>query len=308
MILLLNVYLAPDAPWFFYDRGDLPAHSKFEVLEHTLNSYRALGFRKAYLNIEVDPVLRPLPTVEFEDPEPPGRPWLSRWTGAIRGQWHLSGRRACRQSQWQTLVDEVTSDLAHPNEPIWVAGNHDHPYIQLNGPRWSENIERLFKEGDPLTSVIYSHHAEFIDQAAIHGGQLVTLPHDGTPTFVKYQVNDVHSIRVVTPHILRSMWFDHDYGAETHLPRSDWWVGGGPFTDPPGHIPVKAPMYNSYVPLVELCRHFDGYTHIGVPNYITPPLTIPHRPDEISAYDQMGYVAHMHGRSVPEEWRRIWHP
>jgi hypothetical protein len=302
MVLLFNVYLAPDAPWFTYDRGGRPSPNKFEILEHTLFSYRNLGFRKAYLNIEVDPSY----LLEVGLPE---SKWWHRWLDALGMKLNTEAviryRRCCRQNQWQEMVKEIESDLEYDQEPIWYCGNHDHPYINTGDSiygQWSTEIKKLFWDyQDEPISVIYSHWAEFLDQARLHEPSV--RRHGGLSDklkFLGYRVADVHSIRVIQPRLLRSWWFDHDYG-DLHLPRSDWWTGGGPWDG--GHIPVKSPEYLSFVPTQELCRHFDGYSHIGVgPDSPCPPLTIPPTPENFSWEDRANVVARMNGREIPKGW------
>lgn len=283
MILLLNVFLKPEhlgPTWFDYDRGGRSRPQQHEVLLHTLRTYAAIGFTEAYLCVEFHP--------EYEIPPHFGRQMYE----ALGCRTILRTEQVKTQTGWQALVNRIAVD--HPGEPVWLAGNHDHPLVDAT---LIEPLKRLFSYYDAsLMSVVYSHWSEFINEAL---GHVSILHPEG---FVSYGVADVHSIRVVTQALLRHWWFDHDYG-HVELPRSDWWIGGGPWNG--GRIIVRSPMYDSFVPLREICRHFDGYSHIGLgPDSPLPPLTIPHTPDAFSLDDKINCVPRMHGRHVPEEWKQ----
>jgi hypothetical protein len=283
MILFLNVFLKPDsagATWFEYDRGDLPSFSKHKVLLHTLRTYRQVGFSKAYLNIEFHPDYK-VPLAFHADCA----------TTIDCPDVVVSGVQVKHQKDWQEAYRLMASE--HPGEPIWLAGNHDHPIVDAT---MIEPIKKLFADHpDYLMSVMYSHWPEFVDQALIHESQL------DPSGFVSYLVQDVHSIRVVSQELFRQWWFNVDYG-DVELPRSDWWFKGGIHG---GEILVKSPWYRSYTPLREVCRHFDGYSHIAPelgPTCPCPPLTIPHRPDPDTQLSKMNCVARRYSREVPPSW------
>lgn len=72
----------------------------------------------------------------------------------------------------------------------------------------------------------------------------------------------VESIQIVHRDILKRWFWDKDYG-ETPIPRTD-------------SIPVvKNHPQPMYVPLRELCRHFDGHMHIICDANANPPIDIP---------------------------------
>lgn len=284
MILVFNVFIGPDTRWFNYDRGGLPFFTKTQVLLHTLRTYSQLAFRKAFVNIEFHPdyVL----TDDFEGE-------LGQVLEGFNCPIRYTETQTKTQTAWKHLVGLVCHDLDHDNEPIWVAGNHDHPLV---GKPWiiKNQIDALFSDGNPETSIIYSHWSEFLDQALIHNGTLLN-----DLNFVKYRCSDVHSIRVLTPYLFTTMWHHKDYG-DHELPRSDWWIGGGPWDG--GKILVSSPPYNSYVPLSEMCRHFDGYSHIGIPaNGPQGALTIPYQ-ERWDPKTEASVVATMNSRVLPDLW------
>jgi len=286
MILLMNVFLKPDdhaATWFEYDRGDLPSFPKHEVLLHTLRTYAQANFTKAYINIEFHP--------EYASPET----FYADVLHAIGCPASITNKQIQHQHGWQAISKRMADE--HPGEPIWLAGNHDHPIID---PTMLTPIKRLFAEANPdhVISVMYSHWPEFVDQALIHEHTL--HPEEG---FVSYLAQDVHSIRVVTQELFRQWWFNLDYG-DLELPRSDWWVKGDIHS---GQMPVRSPWYRTYTPLREVCRHFDGYSHISLtlgPDCPCPPLTIPHRIETHSEIEKMNCVARIYEREIPEAWTK----
>lgn len=284
MILVFNVFLGPETRWFEYDRGNLGRYPKTDILLATLKSYQPLGFTHLFVNIEFGPGYNKPEDFDLE---------IEEVLNGFGCPYDYSTQQVKTQAAWQDLVRRVISKTPRDNYPIWIAGNHDHPFI--GDLEIVEQMKTLF-DRDPLVSVIYSHWAEFIDQALLFGGEL------DPRGFVSYPCEDVHSIRVLTPYLFQSMWFDHDYG-DTELPRSDWWVGGGPWDG--GHIIVKSPRYRSYVPLREMCRHFDGYSHIGLgPESPQPPLTLPLKPCLVDPRLAINCVAALRGAQVPEDWMK----
>lgn len=284
MILVFNVFLGPDTRWFDYDRGNLGWYPKSDILLATLKSYQPLGFTHLFVNIEFGPGYDKPEDIDLE---------IEEVLNGFGCPYDYGTEQVKTQAGWQDLVRRVLPKTLGDNYPIWIAGNHDHPFI--GDLEMVEQMKTLFDQ-DALVSVIYSHWAEFVDQALIHHGHL------DPRGFVSYNCEDVHSIRVVTPYLFQSMWFDHNYG-DHELPRSDWWIGGGPWDG--GRIIVKSPRYRSYVPLREMCRHFDGYSHIGLgPDSPQPPLSLPLEPCPVDPRQAINCVASMHGRRVPEDWMR----
>ncbi len=53
MILIFNVFLGPETRWFNYDRGVHAPALKSQICLATLQSYVPVGFKHAFINIEL---------------------------------------------------------------------------------------------------------------------------------------------------------------------------------------------------------------------------------------------------------------
>jgi hypothetical protein len=286
MILVYNIFIGPETRWFSYDRGPYSTPPKSQVAIATLGSYLQIGLTHAFVNIESDatPLMKKL-----------CRNMCEMYLG---DRFTFSETQAKTQAEWKQLYKQI-AEVSDGPEPIWLACNHDHPIIDYT---MVESIKQLFKDRqDPLMSVIYSHWSEFLDQALIHDHEL------HPEGFVSYPCQDVHSVRVITPYLFRAWWHDHDYG-DLELPRPDWWIGGGPWDG--GHIPVKSPQYKSFVPLMEVARHFDGYSHIGVPPesgqgcliLSGAETAVDPNHHRYTPVERANVVPSMNNRSIPESW------
>ena len=253
MILFVNVFLEHNphnlliSPYGMqYDRGNLPLYSKGEIFLYTLESYKIINWSKVIIYCEVND--------EFPDKDQ----FYSKINNIFPNAQVYTTRNAY-QHQWQKAIDS----LGEEDELIWYAGNHDHPYIapdhdQLNALINALNSSEYFYKG-----ALYSHHPDIC-------ARIMREPEFGwtyeSKLVSSYVYHRTEGIMIVNKNLFRSWWFDYDYG-DTFMPRSDWTNG----------VRCQTPEAKIYLPVRELCRHFDGHNFGGYAYEMRdiPPLDIP---------------------------------
>ena len=245
MILFLNTYLTADIPWITYDRGDLPPANKVDVLKYQLASYSLLPWDEVHLNIELDP--------SFADRDGELQDWIvNHYSDTL----YFNLPRCTNIGAWRERLSWVLEGK-DPRQPVWFACNHDHPFIAPDLSLVSKIKDLFYSNEDEDKAMIYSHWSEFLREAAVWGWRPEL---DG---FISYQAPcpNTHSIQVVSANLLKKWFNDSNVAPDLYLPRSDWWYGNDAMN---GQPMLQSPHYRTYVPMQEMCRHFDGYTHIKV--------------------------------------------
>lgn len=253
MILFINVFLEHNAqnllisPYGMqYDRGNFPLYSKGEIFLYTLESYKTINWSQIIIYCEVNE--------DFPDKDN----YYSK-INKIFPEAKVYTTRNAYQHQWQKALDE----LGEEDELIWYAGNHDHPYIAPNHEQLNAIVDILNSSDSFYKGALYSHHPDIC-------ARIMTEPEFGwqyeSKLVSSYTYQRTEGIMIINKNLFRSWWFDYDYG-DTFIPRSDWTNG----------VRCQTPEAKIYLPVRELCRHFDGHNFGGYAYEIRdiPPLDIP---------------------------------
>src|SRR5579885_3155343 len=248
MILYVNVFITDDklSKHFHFDHGLLPIDNPLDVFKYTVASYGAFKpiLSKVVINCKLDSNYAPQADA------------LLGFIHETFGDTPLYckiGYRNERQIDWRNDLDKHGID--GKGEPVFFTANHDHPFM---APDISliEQAVSLIKREQRHASMYFSHWPELLQIAQ----KQIGATQNGNFVEFAWQSND--SIQLLSQSILRSMWFDHDYG-DAFLPRPDF------------HAQAIAPPAKFFVPLREQCRHYDGYGHVGISKNDCPPLRIP---------------------------------
>jgi hypothetical protein len=147
------------------------------------------------------------------------------------------------------------------DKTIWFAGNDDHIFMDYDLTCVYHGMKALEEDANPHAAMFYSHWFETIrvanrNKATLHpSGHVVSFP---------WAIHD--SIRLVRKELWKHYWFSWDFRPHNgHLGRVDMiknWTGDGIMT-------------NCYIPTRELCRHYDGHSHVGDLFNHGPPIQIP---------------------------------
>ena len=279
MILLVNVFLTDEVlnqDTYRYQRGylDYPyqpnKYDKVDIFKYAMASYSVIPFSKVLIYCKLDE--------KYKNREDDLREFIEK---EFAGQkLELSFDRLEHQDDWQNIYREKLvsgpGNPLPPNEPIWFCCNHDHIFMDYNLDILNEGVE-LLKIAGESASVYFSHWPELLHKASHphnekHGP---TNLHGNYLGFMLLNNND--SIQIITPELYKRWWFEEDYG-DAFLPRSDYRL-----SDDQGN-PIGYDIRNGrrqmlhhycYVPLRELCRHYDGYGHVEINSNLCPAITIP---------------------------------
>lgn len=175
------------------------------------------------------------------------------------------------QKQWKIALEKLNEICNDYNDDlIWYCCNDDHIFIDysLGLIREIENGLISLCRYNEFVACGYSHWPE-----SLYSGKIAKIkcPNGtenniltSTPLYKICLSNIPDSIQIVNFNLLRAWWFDHDYGDNTWMPRTD-----------NKKQSVISPEFVCITPYRELVRHFDGYSHVKININVCPPLMIP---------------------------------
>lgn len=244
MLLFINIFLTNNR-YYGYNRGYLPQFDRYDIFRYTLASYASIKmWSKCIFYIQLDH--------DFVDRKEDLTKYIYELFGdvPISLNWH----RNVYTREWRQAAEEV---LNHDDNLLWLTCNDDHPFMDYNTDMIAEAVDLLNKEEEPLTTCYWSHWPEIIRVATLE-------QQEKKGRFVTYHWNVHDSIQIVRKEVFKSYWFDYDFGDKS-VARTDVIHD---YTEP-------KMMVKCYAPTRELCRHFDGYSHVGNLLNVAPPLAIP---------------------------------
>ena len=258
MIFLNNVYITNEKAPFSsieYNRGLLPKQDKLDIYKYSLASMAtAYPWSKViiYYQLSDEYQAREGELLEFIDEIFPNVQTIVR------------SKRNEYIKDWVDTYELLDDDL------IWFYCNHDHIFIEST--EYLEKYVNIFREkySNKKASIYFSHWPEMLCRPT-------SIEKNGGLTYAKWQTTDlVDSIQIITKQLYEEWWvreswkeFNGENPYEVFFPRSDFNRALHQFKD------VDA--WEVFIPLKELCRHFDGYGHTLpiVTNSDCPSLAIP---------------------------------
>lgn len=175
------------------------------------------------------------------------------------------------QHQWRVALEET--GLLTTTEPILYLGNDDHVFIDYDLDVLREGLDLMARE--PAGQINSLHFTSWTESISTVFG-LGEYTRDG-----RYWVTDqfyVDAIQIVNAAYFQHLFYGLELG-DLYVRRTDpildnWYpyLGGYRYPLVSGH---EHPPVKSFLPLRELVRHFDAYTHVEVPTSHCPVLTIP---------------------------------
>lgn len=158
------------------------------------------------------------------------------------------------QEQWQADYDLLDDNL------IWFSGNHDHAYID-NDYQYFRDFINSFSTKSGKFALQFSHWPEFIYEPFVFG-----KPAEIKSKYLRMVGRYHHSLQIISKELYKYYWFNFE------LPKDQVWGRTDNFFSDIFDEDVEI-----FVPMKELCRHFDGYQHCArpYPNYMVPVLEIP---------------------------------
>lgn len=270
MILLINVLLTEEQlnnDVSLYRRGFLDSlhkdftYDKVDIFKYTLASYTVIPWSKVLIYCELDTV--------YKEREQEIQDFVKEEFKNYNV--HLSFKRNEYQKDWQKIYDEhLDEDL------IWFCCNHDHPFMDYNLDILDKGIDLLSQCPDFPASIYFSHWPELLNKSTfLHNEKPGPVDiHDG---YIGFQlINNNDSIQIINKALYRRWWFEENYG-NAFLPRSDYrlYKNNKPVGYDIRENRKHALYHYCFVPLRELCRHYDGYGHVNIDSHKCPALVIP---------------------------------
>ncbi len=261
MFLFINVFITDErgSPSAYKNLSPTHrVHSKFDVFKYTLASYAVIKWTGAIFYIKLDKkfIHRKKELEEFIYELFPNNSIIHDYRLDSYEQW-------IQAIQLPELSDETW---------IWFAGNDDHPFIDSS----LEKLEHLIK----LASELSAKQNKYVSIFPTHWSEVIS----GKKRFLKVKNKPYHrryenasiieetndyilttsriciSIQIITKKLLH-LWFADPNRCPQDLRRTDG---------------IGAPVEQiTMIPYRELARHFDAYSHSGVPHEIIPPMFIP---------------------------------
>ena len=238
MILFFNLIQTNDRR--AYDRLHLSKPDYIDVWKYTLASLTVIPWwTKVSIYCQFDP--------EFKHRRDEAEAYVHELFPTVPVEFH--DHRNVYQPQWQAALEPLMND----DPLIWFFNNDDHIFMDYS-LECLEEIHNYMLTEEPSTCYL-SHFPETLRVAANRpNAELRNLS-------VKINHVAVDSIQIVHRDILKQWFWGKNYGF-IPIRRSD-------------ALPIANGSQPMHVPLRELCRHFDGYTHIVSDVNACPPLDIP---------------------------------
>lgn len=244
MILFMNVFITDQRHVTFvpYNRGLCPAPSPYDVFKYCLGSLTVIPWSRVIVYCQLDANYYHNADdlrVYFQSLFPDGSLYLYR---------------NMFQQQWQASLTEV---MDHSDPLVWFMCNHDHIFVDYDLSVLNSITDDMKNrmEKDKYVACYFSHWPEMLDRLPSKA--------EHCPTHCVFTDPDNDSIMIVNKEVLSRWWWENHYGA-TFIARTD-------------HLVERFPL-SLFIPMRELCRHFDGYDrgdrmHQNINK--CPPLNIP---------------------------------
>jgi hypothetical protein len=171
------------------------------------------------------------------------------------------------QRQWKPFIVDLMEKHG-PNEPVWLAQNDDHPFIDYNTDVLMEGIELLNNDPNKYKSLLYSHFPESMKLPGL-------VKHEKINNYIKCQMTSLDSIQIYNLQYLYYFFVEYTWKAEYF--RLDNLFSSEIMPTIGGNSAIFNNAFSQvmYLPLRELCRHFDGYDHVFMDRGDCPLLELP---------------------------------
>lgn len=238
-------------------------YSRIDIFKYMLESYKKLPFTEVYLFVKLDNEFL-LPGQYFHDND------ITEYLYNIfshleKDKVHIVLDRYTSQDKWIPFFNDLMEKHG-PNESIWFTQNDDHIFIDYNTDVLLEGLELLKNEKNKYKSLGYSHWPESI--------KLIGKSPDYTRigNYIRINVSALDSIQIFNLQLLYYIFVDYKWKKEYY--RIDDLMFGEILNGVNDMINNKLSQV-IYIPLKELCRHFDGYDHVFMDRDACPPLELP---------------------------------
>lgn len=247
--LLMSVFITSKRAQVRWNVGN--RYDRLDVFKNTLESYSRMKWEKVNLFVELDS--------EFKHRETE----LKEFVMALFGTEGVSiqFKRFLMQEEWKSFFSaEYPSS---EDRLVWFSQCDDHPFIDINLDIVNEGFEHMRNDPARFKTLFYSHWPEILRLT----GKLNT--HERVGNYVKFRCTLIDAIQVFNLNYLKYLFTELDWRGKAFkkidnliLQRAIW-CDPKRLRDRDGHYYIDD-LQTVYVPLRELARHFDGYSHVWI--------------------------------------------
>jgi hypothetical protein len=252
MLLILSVYITNDRSNNRYSRD--------EIFAYMLKSYKNIPFTEIYLFILIDnKLLNPNNYFYKNDLT---QFIYNNFNKLPNDKIHIKYTRYTTQNEWINFIQHIY--IKHGKDELaWFIQNDDHIFVDYNMDILLEGIEHLKKEQSTHKSIYLSHWPEILKMSGKY--QTPTLINN----YINFNLSLLDSIQIFNLQFLYDIFINYIWKHQ-HI-RIDSLLNE--ITNTPSQDnPLNQIIY---VPLRELLRHFDGYTHVSMDSNACGPLILP---------------------------------
>ncbi len=215
-------------------------YSKKEVFFKTIRSYSKIDFTKVIFSIEFEND-KNASEKEFADLV------YSLWSP---NKVELRFQRPSNLNDWKAETHYLKNKYGF-NEPVLVAMNHDHPFVDYHPSAFNKIVDLVFdKDKSNLCKALYYSHAPEVINWLNGGKKKLNFTSLENGMYICSQnINWVDSIVVITFETLEIIWNSVKYSGD-YIGRFDW-VG----------VNFEKIKLDFFAYPREFFRHFDGYGH-----------------------------------------------
>lgn len=294
MILILSTFVTNDRRSFPYEKSKICNYSRIDIFKYMLKSYKNLPFKEVYLFIKLDNEF--ISQGQYFYDNDITEYLYNNFSNLSKNKIHIVLDRYTNQTRWIPFIKTIM-DKHGPNESVWFTQNDDHIFIDNNLDVLLEGLTQLEGDTNRHKSIYFSHWPEILK---LSGKQETPVLYNN---YIKFNLSLLDSIQIFNLQFLYDIFVDYQWKNEHILIDS--------ILNELCHQPsVDNPLSQViYVPLKELCRHFDGYGHVGISNDC-PRLELPNNTFNYSKYTLIKKMTPFmssawtqnNSFTIPQEW------
>lgn len=230
MDLLMSCFITPKRASIMQN-GVNDRCDRIDVFKWTLASYSKMPINHAYLFIELDEAYANR------------RAEIAAYATELFGdRLSFEPRRLLHKRDWAPVISKI-GEYANSDYPVWFAQSDDHIFIDFDLDILKEGIELLKKDASPYRSLLYSHWPEGLRMSGTRGSW------ERTGNYIRHKRPLFENMCIYNFGVLNYVFTEYTWSVD---PPTYGWVDC-----------LRCDFsVTMYVPLRELCRHFDGYSHV----------------------------------------------
>lgn len=228
-----------------YDR-----YNRLDVFKYMLQSYSRIPFTHAFFYIKLDD--------EFNAYQNEIEQFIKDLFITKVSELSIEFKRLEERHEFGNCITNLISRFGE-NELVWFTQNDDHIFIDTDADIILEGIELLKNDNTLYKTLYYSHWPELIRVS----GKCGHVERIGN--YVKFRSTLVDNTQVFTLQYLKYIVLENNWNVN-YTKRIDNILPYKFSRDEPQII---------YVPLKEICRKMNGYSHVNMNAIACPPLVLP---------------------------------